>query len=300
MTGTWPPATRLSDVQLPPYHPDTPEVRKDYLQYYAEISRMDRYIGEVLAELQRSGEADNTLVLFISDNGRPFPRDKTTLYDSGIRTPWIVRWPRQVAAGTTCHNLVSSVDIAATMLDAAGVQIPKSVEGKSFKSMLSNPTTPIRDYVFAEKNWHDYEDFARAVRDTRYKYIRNFYDDLPLTPPADAVRSPTFQVMKQERESGTLKPIHSRTFVAPRPKEEFYDTDRDPHELNNLAESPDHVDALKRMQAALAEWRIRTADKDPSFRTADEFDRVTGKPTAARRRPRWSKRKMVSEGLTAE
>ena len=104
--------TKPEHVTLPPYVPDTPEVRGDYALYYDEIRRLDRFVGEVLAELKRQKVDDNTLVMFISDNGRPMPRDKTTLYDSGVRTPWIVRWPAKVKAGTVNPNLVSSVDIA--------------------------------------------------------------------------------------------------------------------------------------------------------------------------------------------
>ena len=289
-----------SDVRLPPYHPDAAEVREDYVQYYSEITRMDRYVGEVLSELKDLGEEDNTLILFISDNGRAFPRDKTTLYDSGIRTPWIVRWPAKVKAGSETSRLVSSVDIAPTFLELAGVSIPDTVEGKSFTPLLSNPKAAIRQHVFAEKNWHDYEDYSRCVRDERYKLIRNFYHDLPLTPPADAVRSPTFQIMKQQYEAGKLAKNCQRVFLAPRPEFELYDTVDDPFEMSNLSGNAEHTAVEARLRGALSAWRKETGDTLPKFRTADEFHRVTGKPTPARRRPRWSKKKMIAEGLTAE
>ena len=100
------------DVRLPPYVADTPGSRRDYALYYDEITRLDRFVGDVMAELKEQNVADNTFVLFISDNGRPFPRDKTTLYDSGIKTPFIVHWPGRVGAGSRCNSLLSSVDIA--------------------------------------------------------------------------------------------------------------------------------------------------------------------------------------------
>lgn len=288
------------DAILPPYHVDTPETRADYALYYDEISRLDKYVGRVVAELEAQGVADDTLILFFSDNGRPFPRDKTTVYDSGIRTPWIVRWPSRVAAGTKCGRLVSSVDIAPTFLQLAGVEPgPDSTfVGKSFVALLDDPSKPIRDFIFAEKNWHDFEDHARAARDERFKYIRNDYPDLPLTPSADSARSPTYEALKAGHAAGSLTDAQETVFRTPRSAEEIYDTLSDPFELNNLVADPAHADTLTRLRKALAGWEKLTGDSIPKIRTADEFDRVTGVPTAARVRPRWDKKRMVEAGLT--
>ncbi len=288
------------DIAVAPYHPDTPEVRADYVQYYDEISRLDKYVGLVLDQLVEDKVADNTMVLFFSDNGRPFPRDKTTLYDSGIKTPWLVWWPGKVKAGSVCSRLVSSVDIAPTALDLAGIrEREESFEGRSFKRLLENPDGAIREFVFAEKNWHDFEDHARAVRNERYKYIRNYYDDLPLTPPADAVRSPTYEALLAYRDAGKLLPHQMSCFKTPRSKEELYDTVADPFELHNLAGDERYDPVLKAMREGLFEWEERSGDSPPDLRTADEFDRIEGTPTAARVRPRWSKKRMVEAGLTA-
>ena len=287
------------DVRLPPYHPDHEAVRDDYLAYYAEISRLDRFVGDVLTELERQGIADNTFVLFLSDNGRPFPRDKTTLYDSGIKTPFVIRFPGTVEPGSVSTSVISAVDIAPTILDLAECEIPQTIDGRSFRRLLEDPKRVIRPYAFAEKNWHDFEDHVRAVRGTQFKYIRNYYHDLPNTPPADAVRSPTYEVMKAAFQAGSLPPSQRGCFVAPRPQEELYDTSQDPHELNNLASDPRYQQQLTEMRTALRRWERATGDAPAELRTADEFDRVTGKPTPARRRPRWSKKKMVAEGLVA-
>ena len=285
---------------LAPYHADTPETRKDYTVYYDEITRLDKYVGRVMDELKKQGVAENTLVLFFSDNGRPFPRDKTTVYDSGIKTPWIVRWPAKVKAGTSTPHLVSSVDIARTTLEVAGIDKGlDTFEGKSFLPLLTNPEKPIRDFIFAEKNWHDYEDHVRAVRNERYKYIRNYYDDLPQTPSADSARSPTFQAILTLDKDNKLLPIQRTCLIAPRPKEELYDTKTDPHELNNLVANNQHRNLLETMRGALKDWEKRTSDYVPELRTADEFDRVTGVPTEARVRPRLSKKEMVEKGLVA-
>ncbi len=288
------------DIRLPPYHPDTPEVRADYARYYDEIARLDKYVGRVMETLQAQDVADETLVLFISDNGRPFPRDKTTLYDSGIKTPWIVHWPAKVKPGSTCRRLVSTIDIAPTFLELAGVtDRGDTFEGRDFSPLLTRPEEAIREFVYAEKNWHDFEDHARAVRNERYKYIHNAYEDLPLTPSADSARSPTHEALKTLRDAGKLRPHQSLPFTAPRPKEELYDTIDDPHELRNLAEDPRHAIVLETLRDAFRAWEKRTGDAAPDLRTADEFDRETGIPTAARIRPRWDRRRMVDAGLAA-
>lgn len=285
------------DVLLPPYHPDTDLVRRDYARYYDEIRRLDRFVGLVLNELELQKAADNTMVIFLSDNGRPFPRDKTSLYDSGIRTPLIIRWPSTIKPASRCHQLVSAIDLAPTILALAGFPAGPSYVGKSFTSLLEGKDTAIRDAVFAEKNWHDYEDRSRAVRDKRFKYIVNHYADLPATPPADAARSDTFKEMQRLRAAGTLPEVQSSCFLAPRPREELYDLKADPHELRNIAGLPAHEDTLARLRAEYRQWRVRTQEKTPRLRTPDEFDRVTGKPTPARIRPRWSKQKMIEEGI---
>ncbi len=291
---------RTDEIKVAPYHPDTPSVRVDYQQYYDEITRLDKYVGLVLDKLAEQQASQNTVVLFISDNGRPFPRDKTTLYDSGIKTPWIVRWPEKIIPGSTSSRLVSSVDIGPTFLNIAGItEIGPTFQGRNFAPLLTDPNTPIREYVYAEKNWHDFEDHVRAVRNERYKFIRNYYNDLPQTPPADAVRSPTYIELLRLRESGELLPHQLTCFNAPRPAEELYDTKLDPFELNNLAADERFSSLLSSMRAALADWEKLTEDSAPELRTADEFDRVTGVPTPARVRPRRTKAEMVEDGLVA-
>ncbi len=287
--------TRPEDVTLPPYVPDTQEVRHDYALYYDEIRRLDRFVGEVVAELEQQKVSENTLVMFMSDNGRPMPRDKTTLYDSGVRTPWIVRWPAKVRAGSVNANLVSSVDIARTFMDLAGAEYGETFVGKSFVSMLGNTSAGIRDYVFGEKNWHDFSDRCRYVRDKRFKYIRNFYPHYPNTPSADALRSPVFRTMQKLRDAGKLNQAQMSCFIKPRPVEELYDLTNDPHELNNLAKRQEYAKHLERLRAELKYWQKRTNDHEPEFEAPDEFDRETCLPLPVRHRPRASKAEMLKE-----
>ena len=290
------PTHKASDVRIPPYLPDNEIVRQDFVQYYEEIHRMDDYIGQLMAKLEEEKLSENTLILFLSDNGRPFPREKTTLYEGGIRTPWIVKWPAQVKAGTQTHALVSSIDLAPTFLSLAGVSVDSHFEGKNFSEILAHPERDFRNYVYAEDHWHDFEDYARAVRTTRFKYIRNFYPDLPNTPPADALRSPTFQEMLRLKQSKQLSEAQQGCFVQPRPEEELFDVKNDPNEMNNLASDRDFQDTLNQMRRFLQEIRTQTQDEVPAFRTADEFDRESGKPLPNRIRPRPSKAEMSPNG----
>lgn len=280
---------RPEDVTVPPYLPDVPETRQDLALYYDEIARLDRYVGEVLAELHRQGQTTNTLILFITDNGRAFPRCKTRLYDSGIRSPWIVRWPGKVKAGTASPRLVSSIDIAPTFCKLAGVTPAKSFEGKDFSPLLEIPTAPFRDYIFAERHWHDFDACERAVRSEQFKYIRNYFNDLAATPPVDAVRSPTYKAMRRLRNDNKLTEPQKDCFVAPRPAEELYDLASDPHETKNLAADRAHTPTLADFRRQLELWQKQTGDGAPVARTPDEFDRETGEPLPGRRRPRVKK-----------
>ena len=296
--GSLEPPHALSDVIVPPHLPDTPAVREDLRLYYDEIGRLDQYVGRVLQKLDQQGVRENTVVLFISDNGRPFPRDKTTLYDGGIRTPWIVRWPAKVKPAGVTTALVSAVDLAPTFLalahpDADAPALLSSFEGRSFVQVLKNPAQPHREFAFAEDHWHDYEDHARCVATQKFKLIRNDYPDLPATPSADAGRGATWQTMLQLKRDGALTPAQENPFLAPRPPWELYDLQRDPGELENRVDDPAYAPVRAELMRALDNWSEVTGDYIPSRRTPDEFDRVTGEPDhSVRVRPRPSKLEM--------
>ncbi len=264
------------DVILPPYVPDTERVRKDFAMYYDEISRLDEYIGRVVETLERQGVLQNTVILFISDNGRPFPRDKTTLYDSGIKTPFIVKWPETIPPGTETKSLVSVIDIAPTFLTLAGLEAGDEFVGKDFSPILTDPKEKIRSYIYGQAHWHDHENFVRAIRDDRFKYIRNFFNDLPLTPPADALNGGTFAEIRQQMHDGTLDEKQRATYFEPRPDEELYDVINDPHELNNLVDDPAYREELVRLRSDLLEFMETYNDRVPRLRTPDGFHRVSG------------------------
>ena len=285
-------------VSVPVYLPDHEDTRKDLAAYYDEISRMDLFIGEVINKLKDKGQLENTLIVFITDNGRPFPRDKTTLYDSGIKTPFIMHWPAGVEAGQNRDQLVSVIDLAPTFVELAGGQEGASFQGKSITSIMTDENSKeLRPYIFAEHNWHDFDDRGRAIRSKKIKYIRNYYTDIPSTPPADAVRSPTFQRMILMKEAGTLTNDQGQCFTQPRATHELYDLENDPFELHNLASVPAYSETLNEMQLALDRWEEETEDRIPVERTADEFDRITGKALPNHQMPRLSKKERIQQGL---
>lgn len=265
------------DAVVPAYLPDDTETRLDLARYYDAISRLDGFVGEALAELEGQGVAGDTLVLFLSDNGRPFPRCKPTLYDGGVRTPFFVRFPGRVRPGTSSASLVSAVDIAPTFLQAAGVTPPATIQGTSLLPLFADPNGSVRDQVFAEHNWHDHPARERMVRTARYKYIRNYYPDLPATPPEDVVRSPTFHAMKILSARSGLTPAQANCFLSPRPTEELYDVASDPDELHNLAGDPSQAAMLEQMRRRLEAWRRDTDDTD----TAVTVPAVTAPPVIA-------------------
>ncbi len=275
--NTIPQPHRPEDAVVPPFLPDIPETRKDLALYYDEVARMDGYVGRVLDELDRQGVADTTFVLFLSDNGRPFPRCKTTVYDSGVRTPFIVRWPEKVGPGALCDSLISAIDIAPTVIELSGLSPSPTFQGKSFAPLLADSRASIRDYVFAEHNWHDYQAHERSVRSREYLYLRNAFPDLPCTPPADAVRSITFQAMRTRHAEGRLAPAQLGCFAVPRTAEELYDLGADPYQLLNVAADPKYARVLERMRQVLQEWVRDTGDIVPENPTPDKFHRETGK-----------------------
>jgi arylsulfatase A-like enzyme len=264
------------DVLVPSFLPDADSTRKDLALYYDEISRLDDYLGQIMAELKKQGVDENTVVIYMTDNGRPFPRCKTRMYDSGIKTPFIVRCPNQVKKGRT-DALVSSIDIAPTFCELAKANISSTFQGVSFAPILKDKLASTRDYIVGEHNWHDYQSHERAIRNHDFLYIRNAFPNFNASPPADAVASLTYQEMLKLQENGELNELQQDCFVAPRSAEELYDVKNDPLQFNNLADDPEYADELKNMSKLLDEWIAETNDKVPENTSPDTFDRWTGK-----------------------
>lgn len=245
-------------IVLPPYFPDTPEVRLAMARMYTQIERSDQHLGEVLAQLEEDGLADNTIVFHWSDHG-PLPRGKRWLYDAGLHVPLIIRWSGHIPPGQISDRLVSTIDLAPTVLSVAGIEIPSHMQGRAF---LGSQAAPARRYIYASRDRHDEAyDMVRAVRDQRFKYIRNYYPNQPylLWLPYHN-RHPIVQEMWRLHQAGQLHGAQALLFQNERPPEELYDTQSDPYEIHNLASDPAYAKELRRMRRALDAWLDEVGD----------------------------------------
>jgi len=267
-----------ADVIVPPYLADTPDTRQDLASYYNEITRFDWFIGQVRDELERQGALDNTLLMVMADNGRPFPRAKTRVHDSGMKSAFVAHWPEGISeSGSTCDSLVSAIDICPTVLSMAEVEIPEQVQGVSFTELFANPEAEFRKYAFSEHNWHDYEAHGRAVRtDDGWLYVRNSRPQYAWQGPADSVRSPSHRDLQKRRDEGELSKAQADVFLAPRPEEELYAPD-DTVQLNNLVGSQNVPKKLNTLREVMDAWQTATGDTVPEDYSRDYYDRETGR-----------------------
>lgn len=270
------PTYTQKDAVIPPYLPDHPDIRKEIAQYYDEIARFDTHVGQVLDTLKKQNALDNTIIFYISDNGMPFPRAKTTLYDAGIRTPFLVRYPPLIKPGVVRRQLTSTIDIAPTIMQLTDLKAPQ-MQGKSLLPVFKDEDAPHRNAIFAEANWHDFEKFTRAVRTERYLLIRNYYWDKPLWNSVDSVNSITWRAYMQMHRADRLTPAQKFLFLEPRPYEEFYDLQLDPQSLNNQIHNPQHTAQLNHLRILLDNWRVNTNDTMPEQRVKDGWTR-DGRP----------------------
>ncbi|NNE72896.1 MAG: sulfatase [Acidimicrobiales bacterium] len=247
-----------ADMVVPPTFPDTPKVREALAQMYSQIEIADRYFGQLLAELEEDGRAENTLVVHWSDHG-PLPRGKRWPYDSGIHIPMIVRWPGRVPAGEVSDRLVGTIDLGPSTLSACGLDLPRHMQGQAF---LGDAAAPPREYVYASRDRHDTAyDRVRAVRDHRFKYLRNYYPQQPYVgwvPFRNA--HPIMQELLRLHTVGELGDVPSQFLASERPVEELYDCAADPHEINNLAADPAHRDTLERLRTECDRWMAEVGD----------------------------------------
>lgn len=245
-------------VELPPYYPDHPLARRDWADYLESIQLLDTQIGVALEWLEREA-AENTIVMYFGDHGRPHVRGKQWLYDEGIRIPLIVRWPGHIQPGTVVNDLVSAIDFAPTLLQAAGTEVPRHMQGVDFLG----PRKRTQEYVYAARDRCDGTvDRIRCVRSKRYKYIRNYYPDQPYTQfnAYKKLQYPVLTLMQVLNSQGKLTPEQAQFLAPNRPKEELYDLQNDPHELHNLAEDRKHRGVLRDHSRRLDDWIKSTKD----------------------------------------
>lgn len=258
-------------LTLPKHYPDTPLVREDFARYYDEIARFDGDFGRVLKELDDRKLAENTIVVFMGDNGASQFRGKGTLYEYGIRVPLIVRWPGVAKPGTSSDALISGEDLAPTFLEASGVAVPGEMTGKSFAATLRGEATPGRDRVFSERGAHGSAlptnsanfDLGRCVVTRTHKLIYNALWHLPYQP-VDFAGDPMWKDLVRKHEAGKLSPETDRLYFAEhRPMFEMYDLQADPDEFRNLIGKPEAARVEADLKAKLQEWMILQRDYLP-------------------------------------
>lgn len=250
---------------IPPYYPDTPVVRTNMAAFYTQIYLMDKKAGEILAQLEEDGLADDTIVFFYGDHGDGLPRGKRWLHDTGIKVPLILRFPEKYrylapgGPGSTEDRLVSFVDFGPTVLSLAGVHVPDNVQGRPF---LGRYKTIPREYVVAIRDRVDEVlEMSRTIRDKKFQYIRNFMPHRPrMQRSFYSELTPIRREIRRLYALGMLNG-HTAWLMSPSiPAEELYDSESDPYELNNLADSPQYAGQVEKMRTQLYQWMLDTRD----------------------------------------
>jgi arylsulfatase A-like enzyme len=240
---------RAEDIRLPGSLPDVPEMREMMIKYYAEVTHADMLFGQVMEILDKSGQRENTLVLFMGDNGASIPFGKGTLYQMGWNVPLLARWPGRTKAGAVSDELISGLDLFATFLEAGGARVPQRTESQSFLGLLEGRAHVGREYVYCSRGWHVTLDLIRGLASRTHSFLFNVWPEYrPPRPPRsyDATRVDPKLAAKWAR---TQRPLY-----------EMYDLRTDPWELDNLAGRPEHKDQEHRLKSALSEWMETTHD----------------------------------------
>ncbi len=246
-------------VSLPPYYPDDPVFRKDWAEYLNSVQYTDREVGRIIQRLKEDEVLDNTIIIFMTDHGISQARGKQFLYEEGVKIPFVVWAPGRIESGATRDELIEHIDMAATSLYFAGIEIPEYMQARP----LFGPQAQPRDYVVSARDRCDETvDRIRGIRKGNYKYIRNFYPKRPyLQPCIYKDRKPFMQPLRDLYAEGKLNAVQSLIMAETRPEEELYDLSEDPWEIHNLANDPKHLDKLRAMRAILANWIIETDDQ---------------------------------------
>ena len=247
------------EVRVPPYLPDTRACRAELAQYYESISRLDQGVGRLVQYLKDTGHYDDTLIIYLSDNGAPFPGSKTNLYEPGMRLPCIVKLPKPQKPGFVQDALISWVDITPTLLDFAGMtNVPR--QGRSFRNLIEQEAVTGWDEVYASHSLHEITMYypMRVLRERRYKLIYNIAHALPYPMALDLYQSFTWQdILKTKQKLFGKRTVNAYLH---RPRFELYDLQADPDEVRNLATDPRYRNELTRMQAKLKAFQRQTRD----------------------------------------
>jgi len=242
------------DVPVPPYLPDTEVGRQDIRQMYSNIKQMDHQVGEMLKELEASGELEKTIIVWYTDHGGPLPRQKRLLYDSGLRVPMIIRFPNKLFAGQRDDRFISFIDFGPTALSVAGIQPPDFLDGKPFLGKFQRKIEPQNIYAAADRFDETY-DCNRAVRDKQFKYIKYYEPEKSMfLRVAYREQQPIMRELYRLRDEGKLTPEQALWFRPNKPAEELFDVINDPYELTNLAASPKYANKLQELRTKCQRW----------------------------------------------
>jgi arylsulfatase A-like enzyme len=258
------PSLDPAQVRIPPYQPDTPEMRADWVRHYNHMRLMDGQIALKLKDLETAGLADNTIIFYYGDNGGVTPRSKRFLQESGTHVPLIVYYPPKwrhlapAAPGSRIKEPVSFVDFAPTVLSLAGVKIPEYMQGRAFAGPAK---AAANEFVFLTRDRMDARyDMMRSAVDSRWLYIRNFRPDLPYVQPLDyQFKARGYQSWARLAAEGELTAATAQ-FWGEKPPEELYDMEADPDNVKNLATAPEHSATLAKMRAALRQRMLANKD----------------------------------------
>jgi N-sulfoglucosamine sulfohydrolase len=245
-------------VEVPPFLPDNAETRAEIAEYYEACSRLDAGIGMMMEALRSTGQLDRTLVIFVSDNGMPFPNAKTNLYDAGTRLPLIVRAPGETRRGSENDGFVSWTDITPSILEWTGARGPDyELHGRSFLGSAAP-----RDRVYFSHTFHELTMYypTRGVRTSRYKYLLNLFPELSFPFSTDLWASATWQSVRAAKQQPRMVGVRRADGYLQRPAEELYDMAADPYEVRNLYNSSLHQEALATFRAEVQRFREQTRD----------------------------------------
>lgn len=252
---------------VPPYYPDNQVFRQAVARYNDLITAMDYWVGDILHQLEEDGLAENTLVVFWSDHGRGFPREKRWPYEAGLHVPMLVRWPGKIAPGTVHEEIISLIDLAATTLTVAGLPVPEYMMSHPLFDERGRSTGEPRQYIFGHRDrMGETEDTVRTVRDERFHYMRNYHPDRPYAQHQSFGENlSTWRELRRLRFAeaqqlalgilpNLLTPAQRQFIEAAKPPEELYDLLSDPHEIDNLATNPEYAVDLERLRGELDQW----------------------------------------------
>jgi arylsulfatase A-like enzyme len=263
-------------VQLPPYYPDHPVVRDEVANYLDAVQLLDYQVGVLLEKLKQDNLLENTVIFMFGDNGRCLLRGKQWLYDYGTHVPLIVRWPGVAKRGAVREEPCISLDMTATSLLAAGIPIPGFFHGRPLFGSKVRP----RDFIVTARDRCDMTvHHVRAVRDRRYKYIRNFDPERPYTEYNEYIKNsyPTLRILQELHAAGKLNATQELWMAPRKPAVEFYDTKADPYEVRNLAGDPAHKKLVTQFGRRLDAWIAETKDRGGTPEPQDEMDQALGK-----------------------